>query len=86
MKTTTRSISRIVEDQVNRWHVMSTEKKQESALMPVITISRQPGSGGNIVAERVATLLNYDLVLNTGSLSTDQAAEAICGLVKSRTA
>ncbi len=61
MKTATRSIARIVEEQVNRWRIMSAQEKVDTELLPVITISRQPGSGGNIVAERVAEILGYDL-------------------------
>jgi len=61
MKTKTRSISQIVEEQVNRWRLIGPQKQQETAVLPVITISREPGSGGNIVANRVADMLGYDL-------------------------
>ena len=61
MKTAARSITRIVEDQVNRWRILGAENPPRTAFLPLVTISRQPGSGGNIVAEQVAEMLGYDL-------------------------
>ena len=61
MKTKTRSTHQIVEEQVKRWEVMKHEKKQEAAHLPVITISREPGSGGKVIAEKLAEKLGADL-------------------------
>ena len=61
MKAKTRSIGQIVEEQVNRWQLLKAEKPPETSPPPVVTISRQPGSGGNIVAKRITELLNFDL-------------------------
>lgn len=61
MKTKARSIEQLIEEQVRRWHIMRTEEKKEEAGMTVITISREPGSGGNILAKRLAERLGYDL-------------------------
>lgn len=61
MKTATRSINQIVEEQVQRWHILKKEKKDEESIPPVITISREPGSGGWVIAEKLAKKLGYDL-------------------------
>ena len=60
MMTKTRSIQKIIDEQVKRWEMMRVEKREE-AVMPVITVSREPGSGGRIVAEGVAKRLGLDL-------------------------
>lgn len=36
----TRSIQQIIDDQVNKWKVVSTERAKEKTAVPVITISR----------------------------------------------
>jgi cytidylate kinase len=41
--------------------MLRTEKKKEQDRIPVIAISREPGSGGRIVAEGIAERLGYDL-------------------------
>lgn len=61
MKTRTRSILQIVEDQVQKWQMSHTEKKKEAPDIPVITISREAGSGGNLVAQGLAEKLGLDL-------------------------
>jgi len=58
---TTRSIHQIIDEQVRKWEMLRTEKRKEEDHIPVITISREPGSGGRIVAERIAERLGYDL-------------------------
>ncbi|MFH0814073.1 MAG: hypothetical protein V2A69_14730 [Pseudomonadota bacterium] len=50
----TRSIQQIIDDQVNKWKVVSTERAKEKTAVPVITISRQLGSEGQLVAKRLA--------------------------------
>jgi cytidylate kinase len=58
---TTRSIHQIIDEQVRKWEMLRTEKKKEEDRIPVIAISREPGSGGRIVAEGIAERLGYDL-------------------------
>ena len=58
---TMRSIHQIIDEQVRKWEMLRTEKKKEEDRTPVITISREPGSGGRIVAERIAERIGYDL-------------------------
>jgi len=61
MKPKTRSIEQIVEEQVRRWQIIRTEEKKADERISVITISREPGSGGNILAERLSKQLEFDL-------------------------
>ena len=61
MKTKTRSIEQLVEEQVRRWQILSKEEKKEETGITVITVSREPGSGGNILAKRLSENLEYDL-------------------------
>lgn len=61
MKTTIRSMERLIEEQMQRWQLMHAEKKAERDILPVITISREPGSGGRIVAQKLAAKLNVEV-------------------------
>jgi cytidylate kinase len=61
MKPKTRSIEQIIEEQVRRWQIIRTEEKKADERISVITISREPGSGGNILAERLSKQLEFDL-------------------------
>jgi cytidylate kinase len=55
-----RSLQQIVEGQAQRWQLAQKEPP-ETPKAPVITISREPGSGGSIIAEMLATQLKLDL-------------------------
>lgn len=61
MKTKTRSIEQMIEEQVRRWQIMRTEEKKEEERISVVTFSREHGSGGDILAERLAEKLGYEL-------------------------
>lgn len=61
MKAKTRSTEQIVEEQVRRWQIVPREEKKEKERISVITISREPGSGGNILAKRLSEQLKFDL-------------------------
>ena len=61
MKTTSRSIEKIIEEQVQRWHLMRVEKPKEKPEFRIITMSREPGSGGKIIAAKLAEKLKFDL-------------------------
>lgn len=55
-----KSIHQLVEEQVRRWEILRREERKEKAL-PVITLSREPGSGGELVAKAVAEKLGLQL-------------------------
>jgi cytidylate kinase len=40
---------------------MQREQKVERGVLPIITISREPGSGGRIVAQKLAAILNVEV-------------------------
>jgi len=56
-----KSIPQIVEEQVHRWQLQQKEKPEEKAIVPVVTISREPGSGGRIVAQSLAARLGFEV-------------------------
>ena len=56
-----KSIQRLIEEQVNRWQLMQKEQKEEKEGVSIITISREPGSGGRIVAGKLAEKLGIDI-------------------------
>lgn len=61
MKSRARFIEQIVEEQVQRWQISQSEKKEKTPLAPVISISREPGSGGRILAQKIAEKHALDL-------------------------
>jgi cytidylate kinase len=61
MKTTTRAVHQIVEEQMKRWQILHTEKVEEAATVPSVTLSREPGSGGRVVAQKLAERLEFDV-------------------------
>jgi cytidylate kinase len=61
MKTTTRSIHQIVEEQMQRWQLMKMKKVKPKQGVSTITISREPGSGGRIMAKKMAEKLGFEV-------------------------
>jgi cytidylate kinase len=61
MKAKARSIEQIIEEQIRRWQLIRTEEKKKDERISVITISREAGSGGNILAKRLSDQLEFDL-------------------------
>jgi len=61
MKMKARSVQQIIQDQVKRWQIDHAEAPKIPERINVITISREPGSGGNILAERLGDELRYDV-------------------------
>ncbi len=63
MKIQFRSLNSMVEEQLVKWKSETTERKAVKAKPgPVITISREPGTGGSEIARRLAEQLKMDLV------------------------
>ena len=56
-----KSIPQIIEEQVHRWQIQNKRKPEKSALSPVVTISREPGSGGRIVAQKLSERIGFEL-------------------------
>jgi cytidylate kinase len=55
-----RSLDKIIEEQIVRWQV-DQKKKYKKPIRPVITLSRLPGAGGSVLAQRLAQDLKIDL-------------------------
>ncbi|MDP8255457.1 MAG: cytidylate kinase-like family protein [Candidatus Alcyoniella australis] len=51
------SIEKVVDEKAGAWSTWLQTKPQDKPPKPVVTISREPGSGGKIVAREVADLL-----------------------------
>ena len=70
-----KSIPRIIEEQVQRWQIMQKEGKEEKEGVSIVTVSREPGSGGRIVAGKLADKLGIDIfhqeVINEIAKSAD---------------
>ena len=56
-----KSHDKIIDEQVKKWEIMRAQKTEKEEGLPVITVSREPGSGGRVVAERIAKQLGLDL-------------------------
>lgn len=57
-----KTISQIVEEQIHRWQILHHEQKNdEKAAVSTVTISRDPGSGGRIIAKNLAEKLGFDV-------------------------
>jgi len=56
-----KSHEKIIDEQVKKWEIMRAQKTGKEEGIPVITVSREPGSGGRVVAERIARQLGLDL-------------------------
>ncbi len=61
MSNTKRSIEQIIEEQVQKWQIARVEKKTPKTIRPVITLSREPGSGGRVLAQKLADKHRLDL-------------------------
>ena len=61
MTHTNISIDQFVRQQVKKWKGQFAEKKEQADEgIPVITVSMEPGSGGSIIAQRVAERFGFD--------------------------
>lgn len=73
-------IHQLVEEQVRRWEILRREEIEPKTL-PVITLSREPGSGGKFVAKAVAEKLDLELfheeLINAMAENADTSARVI---------
>jgi cytidylate kinase len=55
------SINQVVKKQIKKWEdQFAGQKARAEAQIPVITVSMEPGSGGSIIAQRIAERLEFD--------------------------
>ena len=60
MKAKSRSLQQLVEGQMQQWQLRKKDPP-EKQILPVVTLSREPGSGGHIIAEMLAAQLGFEL-------------------------
>ena len=75
-----KAMHQLIEEQVRRWEILRKEDQEEKT-MPVITLSREPGSGGKLVAKAVADRLGLDLfhqeIINAMAENADTSTRVI---------
>ena len=75
-----KAIHQLIEEQVRRWEIQRQEK-QDLKPLPVITLSREPGSGGKLVAKAVADRLGLNLfhqqIINAMAQNADTTTRVI---------
>ena len=54
-----KSTPQIAEEQIHRWQLLNRHVTEEKKKIPVVTVSREPGSGGRIVAQKLAERLGF---------------------------
>ena len=55
------SVEQLVEEQFRKWQIRSKEESKKKPPPPVITVSREPGSEGHLVAMQLSKQLELDL-------------------------
>ena len=61
MITKTRSVEQIIEEQMLKWQMTTKEITDKKIVLPVITVSREPGSGGRILSQALARKHGLDM-------------------------
>ena len=56
-----RSIEQIVDDQVKKWGFEHKPQSPQSQAVTAVTVSRDPGSGGKLIAKGIAECIRFDL-------------------------
>jgi cytidylate kinase len=56
-----RSIEQIVDEQVKKWGYATKSSVDKKPAISLVTVSREPGSGGKLIAQGIAERLNFDL-------------------------
>jgi cytidylate kinase len=82
-------VEEFVEAQVKTWNTrISEEEKKAEAQLPVITVSMEPGSGGSIIAQKIARKLDFDFfnrdIINEIAKSSHISSQVIETLEKER--
>jgi len=83
------SIKQFVRNQVKKWERMySQAERQAEPRLPTITLSMEPGSGGSIVAQKIADRLGFDLfnreIIEAIAKSSEIRETVIASLEKDR--
>lgn len=75
-----RAMHQLIEEQVRRWEILKHQEAQATSI-PVITLSREPGSGGKLIAAAVADQLGLEVfhqeLINAMAENADTSARVI---------
>jgi cytidylate kinase len=92
MKLVTRTLDKLVDEQLSKWRTQRTAQAKEMAEekpKPVLTMSIDPGSGGVEIAKRLAPLLGMDLlgseIIQRIAESADKSEQAVQSLDEKET-
>ena len=55
------TFQQFIKEQVEKWKRLQADKERDTRQITVVTVSSEPGSGGQIVAREVARKLEFDL-------------------------
>jgi cytidylate kinase len=58
---TNKTLEKMIDDQVRKWELERAQERAKRNALPVITICREPGSGGALVAKGIADRLGLHL-------------------------
>ncbi len=75
-----RSLNQIIEEQIKRWELLKPTEKVEIKACNVVTISRECGSQGQEVAEKLSTAIGFDLFHNEileAMIETSKSSKAL---------
>ena len=61
MSTRKRSIEQLVDEQVKKWGFDHRSKSAQPPAVTMVTLSRDPGSGGKLIAQGIAEALGFDM-------------------------
>jgi cytidylate kinase len=61
MSARKRSIEQLVDEQVKKWGFEHRGKPSETPAVTMVTVSRDPGSGGKLIAQGLAEELKFDM-------------------------
>jgi cytidylate kinase len=61
MNARKRSIEQLVDEQVKKWGFDRRSKSSEAPAVTMVTVSRDPGTGGKLIAQGLAEELNFDM-------------------------
>ncbi len=76
-----RSIEQIIDDQVKKWGFDHRGQTSKTPAVTMVTVSRDPGSGGKLIAQGLAEVLHFDMfhqnVIHEMAKSADVSARML---------
>jgi cytidylate kinase len=79
-----RSVEQMIDEQVKKWGFDHRDKPSRTPAVTMVTVSREPGSGGRLIAQGIAEVLNFDMfhqnVIHEMAKSADVSARIVASL------